>query len=51
MEKKLEGKKCPNFNGECTSNKNLSNKDFIGKNLGTFFLLNFFPYFPQIIFT
>ena len=37
MEKKLEGKKCPSFNGECTSNKNLSNKDFIGKNLIVYF--------------
>ena len=37
MEKKLEGKKCPSFNGECTSNKTLSNKDFIGKNLIVYF--------------
>ena len=25
MEKKLEGKKCPKFSGDCTGNKNLSN--------------------------
>ena len=37
MTKKLEGKKCPNFNGECTSNKTFSNKDFIGKNLIIYF--------------
>ena len=37
MEKKLEGKKCPSFSGECTSNKNLDNKDFIGKNLIIYF--------------
>ena len=33
MTKKLEGKKCPNFKAECTSNLILSNKDFIGQNL------------------
>ena len=33
MQKKLEGKKCPNFNGQCTSDLVMSNKDFIGKNL------------------
>ena len=37
MEKKLVGKKCPKFSGECTSNKNLSNDDFIGKNLVIYF--------------
>jgi len=37
MEKKLEGKKCPKFSGACTSNKNLSNDDFIGKNLIIYF--------------
>lgn len=37
MTKKLEGKKCPNFKAECTSNLNLSNKDFIGKNLVIYF--------------
>ena len=37
MTKKLEGKKCPNFNGECTNNKTFSNKDFIGKNLIIYF--------------
>ena len=37
MEKKLVGKKCPKFSLECTSNKNLSNDDFIGKNLVIYF--------------
>ena len=37
MEKKLEGKKCPKISGTCTSNKNLSNDDFIGKNLVIYF--------------
>ena len=37
MTKKLESKKCPNFKAECTSNLNLSNKDFIGKNLVIYF--------------
>ena len=37
MTKKLEGKKCPNFKGECTSNKTFSNKDFLGKNLVIYF--------------
>ena len=37
MEKKLEGKKCPKFSGACTSNINLSNDDFIGKNLVIYF--------------
>ena len=37
MQKKLEGKKCPNFNGQCTSGLVLSNKDFIGKNLVVYF--------------
>jgi peroxiredoxin Q/BCP len=37
MTKKLEGKKCPSFNAECTSNLKLSNKDFIGKNLVIYF--------------
>jgi peroxiredoxin Q/BCP len=37
MTKKLEGRKCPNFKAECTSNLNLSNKDFIGKNLVIYF--------------
>ena len=27
MEKKLEGKKCPIFKGDSTSNKTISNKD------------------------
>ena len=33
----LEGKKCPPFQGECTNNKTLSNKDFINKNLVIYF--------------
>ena len=33
----LEGKKCPTFQGECTNNKTLSNKDFINKNLVIYF--------------
>ena len=37
MTKKLEGKKCPNFNAECTSNLKLSNKDFLGKILVIYF--------------
>ncbi|MFL2708158.1 MAG: peroxiredoxin [Gammaproteobacteria bacterium] len=37
MQKKLEGKKCPNFNGQCTSDLVMSNKDFIGKNLVVYF--------------
>ena len=37
MEKKLEGKKCPKFSGECTSNKSLSLEDFKGKNLVIYF--------------
>ena len=37
MTKKLEGKKCPNFEAECTSNLILSNKDFIGQNLVIYF--------------
>ena len=37
MGKILEGKKCPSFSGECTSNKTLSENDFIGKNLVIYF--------------
>ena len=37
MEKKLEGKKCPIFMGDSTSNKTISNKDFLGKNLVIYF--------------
>ena len=37
MSKKIEGKKCPVFKGECTSNLEVSNKDFIGKNLVIYF--------------
>ena len=33
----LEGKKCPAFQGECTSNKTFSNKDFSNKNLVIYF--------------
>ena len=37
MEKKLEGKKCPKFSGDCTGDKYLSNDDFIGKNIVIYF--------------
>ena len=37
MGKTFEGKKCPSFIGECTSNKTLSDKDFVGKNLIIYF--------------
>ncbi len=37
MEKRLEGKKCPIFKGDSTSNKTISNKDFLGKNLVIYF--------------
>jgi len=37
MSKKIEGKKCPIFKGQCTSDLELSNKDFIGKNLVIYF--------------
>ena len=37
MEKKLVGKKCPKFSGDCTSDIKLSNADFIGKNLVVYF--------------
>ena len=37
MGKKLEGKKCPIFKGDSTSNKVISNKDFLGKNLVIYF--------------
>ena len=37
MGKKLEGKKCPRFNGASTNNNNFSNKDFIGKKLVIYF--------------
>ena len=42
MEKKLEGKKCPKFSGDCTGDKYLSNDDFIGKNIGSPFPWNIF---------
>jgi peroxiredoxin Q/BCP len=37
MTKNLEGKKCPKFNAEFTSNLKLSNNDFLGKNLVIYF--------------
>ena len=37
MEKKLVGKKCPKFSGDCTTDIKLSNTDFIGKNLVVYF--------------
>ena len=37
MDKQLEGKKCPDFSGDCTSNKTLSFDDFKGKNLVIYF--------------
>jgi len=37
MGKKLEGKKCPKFNGASTNDNNFSNKDFIGKKLVIYF--------------
>lgn len=37
MDKQLEGKKCPDFSGDCTSNKYLSFDDFKGKNLVIYF--------------
>ncbi|MDC1241838.1 peroxiredoxin [Gammaproteobacteria bacterium] len=37
MTKMLEGKKCPKFIAKCTSELNLSNEDFIGKNLVIYF--------------
>ena len=37
MSKNLEGKKCPKFNAEFTSNLKLSNNDFLGKNLVIYF--------------
>ena len=39
MSDKLEGKKCPNFEGECTSNVKINSKDLIGKN----FVIYFYP--------
>ena len=37
MDKQLEGKKCPDFSGDCTNNKTLSFDDFKGKNLVIYF--------------
>jgi peroxiredoxin Q/BCP len=39
MASKLEGKNCPKFNSDCTSNLTLSNEDFKDKNL----ILYFYP--------
>ena len=39
MSDKLEGKKCPNFEGECTNNVKINSKDLIGKN----FVIYFYP--------
>ena len=33
----FEGKKCPKFSGDCTGDKNLSNDDFVGKNIVIYF--------------
>jgi len=32
-----EGKKCPNFEGECTNSKKINNNDLIGKNVVIYF--------------
>ena len=37
MDKQLDGKKCRDFSGDCTSNKYLSFDDFKGKNLVIYF--------------
>ena len=37
MEKKLVGKKCPKFSGDCSGDIKLSNTDFIGKNVVVYF--------------
>lgn len=37
MTKKLEGKKAPNFKGDCTSDKKVKLSDFKGKNLVLYF--------------
>ena len=37
MVKKMVGKKCPKFEGECTSGLTLSNKSFDGRNLVIYF--------------
>ena len=39
MSKELVGKKCPNFEGECTNNKTINNKKLLGKN----FIIYFYP--------
>ena len=37
MSESLIGKKCPKFKAKCTTNKTLSNDDFVGKNLVIYF--------------
>ena len=37
MEKKLVGKKCPKFSGDCSGDIKLSNTDFVGKNVIIYF--------------
>jgi peroxiredoxin Q/BCP len=37
MTKNLQGKKCPKFEGKCTSNKILSNTDLFGQNTVIYF--------------
>ena len=37
MVKKMVGKKCSKFEGECTSGLTLSNKSFVGRNLVIYF--------------
>tara|TARA_B100001287_G_scaffold27194_1_gene19594 strand:+ start:715 stop:1182 length:468 start_codon:yes stop_codon:yes gene_type:complete len=39
MSKELVGKKCPNFEGECTNDKKINNKNLLGKN----FIIYFYP--------
>ena len=38
MSKELVGKKCPNFEGECTNNKKINNKNLLGKNFIIYFI-------------
>ena len=37
MEKKLVGKECPKFSGDCSGDIKLSNTDFLGKNVVIYF--------------
>ena len=37
MTKNLERKKCPKFEGECTSNKKICNTDLLGQNTVIYF--------------